>query len=137
MFLFHSFIILGKLRVIDLEHVVFVNQSNVREVAAPGWDIQHTNFVDNDETNNKINFNYSLEDLCTHEVSDLNFYGACQWILSSSTSTEKGLLYDAADVQDKFPLLPKLLNECSRPSNLVPGARQEAAKLIIDILKQI
>ena len=132
----------GRLRVIDLEHVVLVNRSHIREIAAPGWDVQHSSsFIldENDVENGEIRFNYSLQDLCTHEISDLNIYGACQWILSSPPSSHlgKGLLFDVSDVQDKYPLLPKLLKECSRPSRLVPGAREEAANMLIDILKEI
>ena len=125
---------------IDLEHVVLVNRSHIRVVAAPGWDVQHSSsFVgDEDDADGKINFDYSLQDLCTHEISDLNLYGACQWTLSSPSSKfGKGLLFDASDVQDKYPLLPKLLKECSRPSRLVPGAREEAANMLINILKEI
>ena len=132
----------GRLRVVDLEHVVLVNRSHIREVAAPGWDVQHTSFflVDENDVDAEIKFNYSLQDLCTHEISDLNLYGACQWILSSPPSPStytNGLLYDAIDVQDKYPLLPKLLKECNKPLRLVPGAREEATEALIEILKQI
>ena len=114
----------------------------MREVAAPGWDVQHTSFflVDENDVDAEITFNYSLQDLCTHETSDLNLYGACQWILSSPPSPStytNGLLYDAIDVQDKYPLLPKLLKECNKPLRLVPGAREEATEALIEILKQI
>ena len=128
------------MRAIDLEHAVLVNRSHIRQIAAPGWDIQHSSSIILDENNldAEIHFSYSLQDLCTHEFSDLNLFGACQWILSSPSSEPgNGLLFDVSDVQDKHPLLPKLLKECSSPSKLVPGAREEAAEMLIDILAQI
>ena len=135
-----SFSIIGILRIVDLEHSVLVNRSHIREIAAPGWDVQHSSslMLDAIDAGEKIRFSYSLQDLCTHEISDLNLFGACQWVLSSpSPEHGEGLLFDASDVQDKYPLLPKLLRECSHPSRLVPGAREEAAEVLMDILKQI
>ena len=63
----------------------------------------------------KFNFNssYSLEDLCTHSYSDHNIYGACNQIV-------RELLKDAPkSIQLAHPLLPRLVQECSYPSN--PG----------------
>ena len=125
---------------IDLEHTVLVNRSHIREIAAPGWDVQHSStlMLNENDIDGDVPFSYSLQDLCTHEISDLNIFGACQWILSSpSTKSAKGLLFDVSDIQDKYPLLPKLLKECIRPTRLVPGSREEAAEMLIDILKQI
>ena len=116
---------------------MLVNRSHIREIAAPGWDIQHSSSMMTDD-GSEHQFSYSLQDLCTHEISDLNLFGACQWILSTPSSKYgKSLLHDVSDVQDKYPLMPKLIKECSRPSKLVPGAREEAVDLLIDILKQI
>ena len=133
-------LILGIVRVVDLEHSVLVNRSHIREIAAPGWDVQHSSsFIANeDDLDSEPKFSYSLQDLCTHEISDLNLFGACQWILSTPSSKYgKSLLHDVSDVQDKYPLMPKLIRECSRPSRLVPGAREEAVDTLIDILRQI
>ena len=132
--------LIGNVRVVDLEHTVLVNRSLIREIAAPGWDVQHSSssMVNEDDIDSEPQFSYSLQDLCTHEISDLNLFGACQWILSTpSPKYGKSLLHDVSDVQDKHPLLPKLIRECSHPSRLVPGTREEAVDMLIDILRQI
>ena len=134
------FLFIGTVRVVDLEHTVLVNRSQIREIAAPGWDVQHSSssIVNDDDLNSEPQFSYSLQDLCTHEISDLNLFGACQWILSTtSPKYGRSLLHDVSDVQDKHPLMPKLIRECSHPSRLVPGAREEAVDMLIDILRQI
>ena len=60
--------------VVDLEHVIIVDQSQVRDAAAPGWNIAHTSA----SYGCSDCFSYSVEDLCSHETSDHNLFGVCQ-----------------------------------------------------------
>jgi len=124
----------SRVRLVDLENLVVVNKSLVEEVKAPGWNVAHTSAPRD---------GYSLEDLCSHAVTDNNVYGACQWILFPHAEVPnragvRGLLYNVPQrVRSKHFLLEKLLRECSKPTNPNPGARFEAAKQLKQILAQI
>lgn len=123
------------LTVIDLEHVVIVDQSLVRETSAPGWNVPHTSA----SYGCSDCFSYSLEDLCSHETSDNNLFGVCQGILAPnafSTDIPEGLLHSIPEnIRLSHPLLPRLVTECGTPSQ--PGGRFEAAIQLLEILKQI
>ena len=123
-----------KVRLIDLENIVVVNKTLVKEIGAPGWNVPHSS---------ASNDGYSLQDLCSHMVSDNNIYGACQWILYPhadipNRAGTRGLLYDIPQkIRSKHILLEKLLRECSKPSSPHPGARLEAVTQLREILSQI
>ena len=53
-------------------------QSQVRDAGAPGWNIPHTSA----SYGCSDCFSYSVEDLCSHETSDHNYFGVCQGILA-------------------------------------------------------
>ena len=117
-----------ELKLIDLENIVLVNRSMIKIIQAPGWNIDHHSVAFGCEKEHC--FSYSLEDLCSHSISDHNVFGACQGILLP-------LLKDGmpSEIQVNFPLLQRFLQECAWPS--YPGGRIEAAEQLIDILKRI
>ena len=118
-----------EVKLIDLENIVLVNRSMIKIIQAPGWNIDHHSVAFGCEKEQNC-FSYSLEDLCSHSISDHNIFGACQGILLP-------LLKDGmpSELQANFPLLPRFLQECAWPS--YPGGRIEAAEQLIDILKRI
>ncbi len=116
-----------RVMLVDLENIVLVNRTLIEATKAPGWDVEHHSVAFGCE--DQTCFSYSLEDLCTHLRSDHNVFGACHGILPN-------LLHTAPhEIKLKFPLIERLLRECSWPSN--PGARIEAAKQLLAILKLI
>ena len=104
-----------------------VNRSIIKDIKAPGWNVEHHSVSFGCEE--KKCFSYSIQDLCSHSISDHNIFGACNEIL-------KPLLQDIpAETLVSFPLLQRFLEECAWPSQ--PFARMEAANQLIEILKQI
>ena len=128
-----NFAVTAKLEVklIDLENIVLVNKTVIKTTKAPGWNIDHHSVAFGCEEDQEDCFSYSVEDLCSHVVSDHNYYGACQGIFNDLKVTEAM----PKDARQKFPMLERLLKECSWPSH--PGGRIEAARELIEILKQI
>ncbi len=62
-------------------HHRFVHlQSQVRDAGAPGWNIPHTSA----SYGCSDCFSYSVEDLCSHETSDHNYFGVCQVTISAT-----------------------------------------------------
>ena len=123
----------GALSLVDAENVILVNQTLVKAVKAPGWDVEHHSSPPVEcEGNTDLQncpFAFYTEDLCTHPISDLNIYGACHVVLSSL------LKHVPDDISQKVPLLSRLVTECAWPSH--PGGRIEASKQLIEILKLI
>lgn len=123
------------LRLVDLENIVIVNQTWVKDVAAPGWNVAHTSVP----FGCKDCFSYSVEDLCSHQISDHNLYGACHGILAPNSFSKQmpsGLLHHIpSNVKTSHPLFERLLAECAVPTH--PAGRFEAATQIVEILKQM
>ena len=115
-------------KLIDLENIILVNRTMIKITKAPGWNVDHHSVAFGCEKEDC--FSYSVEDICSHYVSDHNVFGACFGVI-------KPLLqkYVPDEIRATHPLLERLINECTWPSN--PGGRLEAAKQLIDILKQI
>ncbi len=123
----------GLVSLIDAEHVIMVNKTQVASVKAPGWDVQHQSGppfeCNNVKDQAKCPFSFYTQDLCTHQVSDLNVYGVCHVILSR--------LLDQIPEQysQNHPLLSRLVTECAWPTS--PGGRLEAAHSLIEVLRLI
>jgi hypothetical protein len=118
-----------QVKLVDLENIILVNQTRIKAVKAPGWNVDHHS-VAFGCGEGKACFSYSIEDLCTHQTSDHNIFGACQGVLGGD------LLAGVPEaVKVEFPLVERLISECAWPSQ--PGGRFEAAKQLVEILKQI
>lgn len=114
----------GQLKLVDLENIILVNKTVTIQEKAPGWNIEHHSVAFGCE--DRKCFSYSVEDLCTHEKSDHNVFGACQGILN-------WLLKDIPNHVD--PIIQRLIDECAWPSQ--PGGRVEAAEQLIERLKMM
>jgi len=123
----------GRVVIVDAENVIVVNQTYVKTLAAPGWDVVHTadGFVCPDC------FSFSVEDLCSHAQVDHNYHGVCQGLLAVdpySPSLPGGLLHSIPSrVLEKHHKLPSLLAQCGRTST--EGGRIEAAEQLIELLR--
>ena len=117
-----------EVKLVDLENIILVNRTLIEVTKAPGWNIEHHSVAFGCE--NQDCFSYSVEDVCTHHVSDHNIFGACHGIVKPF------LLKDIPEsIKNSHPLLQRLIEECTWPSN--PGARLEAAKQLVEILKLV
>ena len=119
-----NFAVNSKLQVklIDLENIILVNKTEIEQVKAPGWDIAHHSTAFGCEKRHC--FSYFAPDLCSHQQSDHNYFGACQGVIVPLLSN---------DVPDQ--MVKRLIQECAWPSN--PGGRLEAVDQLKDRLLQI
>ena len=117
-----------QVKLIDLENIILVNRTMLENTKAPGWNVEHHSVAFGCE--NMDCFSYSIEDICTHYISDHNIFGVCQGIVKPFL-----LKSIPQDIKRTFPLLERLAHECAWPST--PGGRLEAAKQLIEILKLI
>ena len=117
-----------QVKLIDLENIILVNRTLIKDTKAPGWNVEHHSVAFGCETRDC--FSYSVEDVCTHYISDHNVFGACYGVVKPF------LLKDMPqDVKVTYPLLERLALECAWPST--PGGRLEAARQLIELLKLI
>ena len=121
----------GRLRLVDGEGFVVVDQARLAEFRAPGWDEPHTTRACPD------NFCFAPAELCNRKESDHNLYGACKGLLAPGAyHVPGGLLHSVpAEARRRHPLLERLLLECAEPTH--PGGRFEAAQELLEILKQL
>lgn len=124
-----------QVKFVDGENFILVDQSEIRALAAPGWNISHTS----DGFQCESRFCYAPADLCTHTESDHNLYGLCKGLLAPGAldrTLPQGLLHSIPnEVLRKHPLLPRLISQCASPSH--PGGRFEAAQGLLEILAQM
>jgi len=122
-----------KVFLVDLEHVVIVNQTRVNQRRGPGWNVYHTA----DRFGCKNCFSFSAEDLCTHSQTDHNFHGVCGGLLSSNpyaSGFKGGLLHSTpTNILARHPLLPGLIEDCKQSAKT--GGREAAADLLMEILR--
>ena len=111
-----------QIKLIDLENIILVNKTEIEQVKAPGWDIEHHSTAFGCE--NRQCFSYFAPDLCSHKQSDHNYFGACQGVIVP-------LLTNGVPDQ----MVKRLIQECAWPSN--PGGRLEAVNQLKDRLLQI
>ncbi|XP_015108541.1 divergent protein kinase domain 2A [Diachasma alloeum] len=115
---------------VDLEHIIVVQKNSFSNDKIHDFRELH----ETEETFACKNcFAFSPLDICSHRLSDHNYYAVCKHILSPESSTATisgGFLHDVPkDISSRYPDLKIMLAECS-----VPSARQTrietAAKLI-------
>lgn len=139
----------GRVRIVGVPDVVIVNRTRVREVGAPGWNVQHTSGVAGSGSSSASYYDYdggfsdlgatltskqySVEDLKTHDVSDHNIYGVCKWLLSKGRHSA-GLL---AELPANQSGLERLIDQCVEPTDSMPGSRFKAANDLVEALKLI
>jgi len=118
---------------VDMENIIIVNQTRIKERRSPGWDTKHA--ADRFGCDNC--FSFHVQDLCTHMFTDHNFHGVCGGLLSRtpySPGIPGGFLHSApSDVIARHPELLGLIEDCATSAK--SGGRQQLAKLIMEILQ--
>jgi len=120
----------GKIRLVDMENIVLVNQTMVARRISPGLDKLYTS--DNYGCPNNECFSFSYTSLCTHVMTDHNYHGVCGSLLSPSPYSSNLLHNIPQAVIERHKVLPSLLDRCWKGRG--EGGRIKAAKQIEDIL---
>jgi len=118
----------GVVRLVDLENIVLVNQSNMAMYHTPGWN--HSYSSDNYGCEDDRCFSYSIPALCSHARTDHNYYALCANILSPSSFSINLLHTIPTEVMDRHTMIPTLLDRCWRGR----GERVRAGELLMNIL---
>ncbi|XP_001606587.2 divergent protein kinase domain 2A isoform X1 [Nasonia vitripennis] len=123
---------------VDLENIIIV-EKNPPEKALVGiesWNETYTNAVDLDCQDC---FVFSPNDICSHKVSDHNFYAICQHILTQALGAvfhNQGFLHDPPDyILQKHPTLIDLLEQCAKPD--IGYSRIDIAHKLIVLLDSV
>ncbi|XP_011314136.1 deleted in autism protein 1 homolog [Fopius arisanus] len=121
---------------IDLEHVIVVQRNDFSNDKPEYFGELHES-ADTIECKNC--FVFSPIDICSHRISDHNYYTVCKHILSPESSTETisgGFLHDVPkDISSGYPDLKIMLAECSVPSG--SQTRIEMAEKLIELLEKM
>ncbi|XP_015602219.1 deleted in autism protein 1 homolog [Cephus cinctus] len=105
-----------EIKFVDLENIIVVDKKLSTKNDINDWHKIHTNNFDF-ECQNCLTF--SPMDICSHQLSDHNYYAVCQHLLSektSATSIPGGLLHDIpVAILEKYPNLSHLIEQCAVP----------------------
>ncbi|KAG8305494.1 hypothetical protein J6590_068886 [Homalodisca vitripennis] len=114
----------GKVRLVDLEHVIVVDK--YPEDPPANWKVQHQSF--HDESVN--GFAFSTQEICSHQTSDMNIYSICQGILSEKSDLlDGGLLHSPPQ---HMLDITRMIRECVSPPT--GKTRFDIAQSIIEVL---
>nr|CAD7588443.1 unnamed protein product [Timema genevievae] len=126
----------GRLRFVDLENVIVVDKNISNDGKPSSWDTLHSS----ENFDCPGCFAFSTHELCTHQISDHNFYAVCQHLLAPDISSDLlpgGLLHDIPlHIVKSHPHLPDLLKECSQPDKLADRfiAAQQLLTVLIEVI---
>ncbi|KAG1678568.1 Deleted in autism protein 1 [Nymphon striatum] len=104
----------GHLTLIDAENIIVVDkQKNWKDQPAT-WNITLTN----QDLGCIDCLSYSVEDLCSYQVSDHNYYAICRGILGRNSyyAGSEGFLHNIPESVEQTTKLSLLLEECSNPT---------------------
>ncbi|KAI9585168.1 hypothetical protein GQX74_001015 [Glossina fuscipes] len=84
-------------------------------------------------------FSYEPLDICNYNISDVNIFLACQFLTEDLYQRKTGgFLYPIPQsVQERYPNLEKLLNQCVQCSQSNCHNRFDSAKNTINLIKEI
>nr|CAD7431197.1 unnamed protein product [Timema monikensis] len=126
----------GRLRFVDLENVIVVDKNISNDGKPSSWNTLHSS----ENFDCPGCFAFSTNELCTHQISDHNFYAVCQHLLAPDISSDLlpgGLLHDIPlHIIKSHPHLPDLLKECSQPDKLADRfiAAQQLLTVLIEVI---
>ncbi|XP_067007079.2 divergent protein kinase domain 2A [Anabrus simplex] len=117
-----------KVKFIDVEDMIILDKQAPVQERPVSWTAAHVSEkFDCDEC-----FVFSSHDICSHHISDHNYFAVCQQLLA----TDRGLLSSIpSQVLKLHPQLPTLVEECAFP--LGKGGRFEAAQQLTALLANI
>ncbi|XP_078042381.1 divergent protein kinase domain 2A [Augochlora pura] len=101
---------------IDLENVIVVDKNFIPEEKLEIWNQLQEN---NENSSCSKCLIYSPADICSHRISDHNYYAICKMFLETDTNDNSlpgGFLYDIpADIQNAYPNIRNLIKQCVTP----------------------
>lgn len=104
----------NEVALVDVENIIVVDRVQVVKEKRPGWNkrLEHREEMCPD----CLSFN--MEDLCSHETSDHNYYAVCSGLLAPRAfySSHGGLLHGIPRAADRQYNLTALLAACDQPS---------------------
>lgn len=135
----------GTIRVVNLKDVIVVDKQAIKAAKPGGWeDLHESSFTDCPGQTFKSCHSFSETTLCSHVISDHNYYAICRHVLSryadgvdGDAGRADGLLHDIPDTVKNDWDLEYLLTECVMPTRK-RGRLQVVHKLIeaLDVLRQ-
>ncbi|KAH0564548.1 hypothetical protein KQX54_012749 [Cotesia glomerata] len=116
---------------IDLENIIILHRNIPTKEQPQHWSSIHTSdSIDCDNC-----FSFSPNDICSHHISDHNYYSVCQYILSSKLN-ENGFLHSIpSEILKNYPELKIMIDECASPRR--SKSRIEAGNQLKEILQRI
>ncbi|XP_012278301.1 deleted in autism protein 1 homolog [Orussus abietinus] len=101
---------------VDLEDMIIVDKKISIKDQPKDWKVVEVNKADPDCDNC---FVFSPKEICSHYLSDHNYYALCKHLLAPETSTNffpGGFLHDIPkQILKKYPILEYLLRKCAVP----------------------
>ncbi|XP_057326426.1 divergent protein kinase domain 2A isoform X1 [Microplitis mediator] len=116
---------------IDLENIIVLHKNISIEDQPKEWNNLHTS--DNIDCNNC--FSFSPTDICSHRISDHNYYSICQQILSDKSKDDGFLHSIPVDILHNYKNLKAMIDECALPHKI--KSRIEAGDELKKILQRI
>ncbi|XP_074112721.1 divergent protein kinase domain 2A isoform X2 [Cotesia typhae] len=115
---------------IDLENIIILHRNIPTEEQPQHWNSIHTSdSIDCDNC-----FSFSPNDICSHHISDHNYYSVCQYILSSKN--ENGFLHSIpSEILKNYQELKIMIDECASPRR--SKSRIEAGNQLKEILQRV
>ncbi|XP_065202103.1 divergent protein kinase domain 2A-like [Planococcus citri] len=104
-----------KVRVVDLEHVILVDKNEAPGMPSTWYSIHRSEHF---ECQNCIT--YSPIIICSHHLSDHNFYAVCKEFFHSESPNDYGLLHSLPNntlYDDKIQLIKHYAELCVQPTN--------------------
>ncbi|XP_077556173.1 divergent protein kinase domain 2A [Haemaphysalis longicornis] len=104
----------GHVTLVDVENIIVVDRIQVVKERREGW----RNRLEHREEMCHDCLSFSMEDLCSHETSDHNYYAVCSGLLAPRAfySSHGGLLHGIPRAADQKHNLTALLAACDQPS---------------------
>lgn len=123
----------GTIFLIDVENIIIVDRWEVKKGHSKDWNGFHTSM--GEACDDCLNF--SVDDLCSYDMSDHNYYAICKGLLvPGAYYSSKGLLHSIPPLVEKRTNLSHLLKECAHPRtkmdrfNVVPKILQTMKSLL-------
>ncbi|KAK0082063.1 hypothetical protein PV325_011132 [Microctonus aethiopoides] len=125
-----------KPKFVDLENIFILNKNSMATDQRKDWNDLH---VSDSGIECDNCFVFSPRDICSHRISDHNYYAICQHILyfiKSKSSMSEGFLHDIPkNILNKYSQLEIMLNECAIPT--IEQSRISAGDKLQKILREI
>ncbi|KAF4527000.1 hypothetical protein B566_EDAN001547 [Ephemera danica] len=118
----------GKVTIVDLGNIILVDKYPPLAGRVGDWSEMHTSERLTEDCDTC--FAYSVQDICSHKISDHNYYTVCQFLALHAVLQDP-----PANVLRVYPQLESLLHECLNPE--MDNGRYVAVRHLIPILANL